>query len=224
MAGYFGKLPARADFVIGQCPKGFLKLWEAFLLKGLSQSRLDLGGSWKDAYMTMPIWRFDLVLQEQSDPALQEERVVAGAFMPSVDRVGREYPLTVAAEVEDGSGVEMGHWFDAAETVLLSALQEDVDFGAFQRTVADLPVPAGTAHTADRVAEGGIVLPAMPETDTVLFSRFRCRGGETDYAFICKGLPAAGAFRRLILPEESAGEQGTAGINHGRYHPEDHRT
>ncbi len=32
--GYFGKLPARADFVIGQCPAGFLKSWEAFLMTG----------------------------------------------------------------------------------------------------------------------------------------------------------------------------------------------
>ncbi|ASP32610.1 type VI secretion system-associated protein TagF [Labrenzia sp. VG12] len=220
MAGYFGKLPARADFVIGQCPKGFLKLWEPFLLKGLSQSRLDLSDSWKEAYMTMPIWRFDVTLQDRAGPD-PETRMVAGAFMPSIDRVGREYPLTVASDMNADQGAPPAHWYAAAEAVLLSALQEDGRFEDFQRAVAELPIPTGEAgHVAGEWTE----LPAMAGTDTVTVSNFRSRGGDRDFVFACKGLPDAGAFRWLILPEQIPEGQETAGVNHGRYHPEDHRT
>jgi len=223
-SGYFGKLPARADFVIGGCPAGFLKVWEPFLMKGLSQSRLDLNDAWEEAYMTMPVWRFRLT-PEGADGALKD--AVAGALMPSVDRVGRAFPLTlvagfasnrVEAEGEDG-------WYDQAETLLRGMLSEEADFGAFQQAVDRLEHPKATDGAACIVETAEFA--ELPGGEEALHARFWCRAGERQFAFSSRGLPEAGAFRWLILPEvfgASDKDDNAAGNTHGRSHPEDHQT
>ncbi|MCX2722924.1 type VI secretion system-associated protein TagF [Roseibium salinum] len=222
--GYFGKLPARADFVTRACPAGFLRLWEAFLLKGLAQSRLDLKDTWKDAYMTMPVWRFRLSPCETGGLLTG---AVAGALMPSIDGVGREFPLTIVAPF-DADGVAAAPadaWYDEVETVLLNVLEDGAALEAFQTAVArlDLPVPASGRMELETDGD----LAAMAETEGEVRSDFWCRAGEGHYAFRCSGLPDANAFRWLLLPDAygSAGEEKEeGGKSRGLYHPEDNRT
>jgi len=220
--GYFGKLPARSDFVSGHCPQGFLKLWEPFVMQGLAQSRLDLGKAWQEAYMTMPVWRFELTARDGSEIV---PPVLLGAFMPSVDGVGREYPLTLVAQCDLTAGEAAGSWFAAVETVLRSALGEDTDLPAFQEAVADLPAPARVKE--EEIPKPQTELCAAPEEGPIGVSRFWCRGGGASYSFRSGGLPHPSEFRWLLLPEHrpDAGDRGgMAGDHHGRYHPEDHRT
>ncbi|MBO6891426.1 MAG: type VI secretion system-associated protein TagF [Roseibium sp.] len=221
--GFFGKLPAKADFLVGDCPAGFLKIWEPFLMKGLAQSRLDLGSAWEEAYMTMPIWHFRLT-PSQSDGSLADR--VAGAFMPSVDRVGREFPLTVMAPfpVASEQGEQSDMSMDALETVLLGALDEQTDLGAFRRSVKTLSQKSTVLRSEDENASK--MLEPDSDISGVLESEFRCRGGTEEYAFKCDGLPGATAFRWLILPEQFQEEgQNTkaAGKLHGQNEPEDHQ-
>ncbi|MHA7772608.1 type VI secretion system-associated protein TagF [Roseibium sp. M-1] len=223
-SGYFGKLPARADFVIGRCPAGFLKVWEPFLVKGLAQSRLDLKDAWEEAYMTMPVWRFRLT-PEGPDGALKE--AVAGALMPSVDRVGRTFPLTLVAAIalDLPEGRNADGWYDQAEVLLRETLSEEAGFDSFQQAVDRFDGPglaaAGTGTDADpdsvELVGGGEALQA----------KFWCRAGNRQFAFSSKGLPEPGTFHWFILPEalEAAGlEENAVGNSHGRSHPEDHRT
>mgnify|MGYP000283051684 CR=1 FL=1 len=233
-SGYFGKLPARADFVIGACPGGFLRLWEPFLIGGLAQSRLDLKDAWEEAYMTMPVWRFWL---KPSGNGGGLATAVAGAFMPSVDRVGRQFPLTVVAPF--GAGDERDEpaedWYDDVEAVLLKALAEDAELSDFQEAVAGLapPEPGGNAGRYAQAPE----LAVMEGTSTVAGAGLHCRAGDGGYAFRCSGLPHPLAFRWLILPEtygaagdrrEGTGQpengQEEAGTSCGLYDPEDNRT
>ncbi|WP_299813771.1 type VI secretion system-associated protein TagF [uncultured Roseibium sp.] len=223
--GYFGKLPARGDFVTGACPAGFLKLWEPFLIEGLAQSRLDLKDAWEEAYMTMPVWRFWIKLENGG----KLEDAVAGAFMPSVDRVGRKFPLTVVAPVNPGESKTVrpaGDWYETVEAILLQTLQEDADLAGFQQAVADLvpPVPASDDNPSAGIPE----LAALGETGEWVSSGFYCKAGDREYAFACSGLPNAHAFRWLLLPESFGGagadEHQEAGSSGGLYHPEDSRT
>ncbi|GAB2187148.1 type VI secretion system-associated protein TagF [Roseibium sp. LAB1] len=222
--GYFGKLPARADFVIGQCPAGFLKSWEAFLMAGLAQSRQDLGEGWEEAFMTMPVWRFWLEPRRDSDEPVDP---VAGALMPNVDKVGRAFPLTLASSVrpaeQDARPAE--DWYDRAEEILRDTLREDAGLEEFQQAVAGLDAPFAVEASGKKgdAAE----LQAMPGTDTVVLSEFWCRAGEVGFEFSCAGLPDASAFRWLLLPEAFATRetpQDVAGNIQGRFHPEDHQT
>nr|WP_319387262.1 type VI secretion system-associated protein TagF [uncultured Roseibium sp.] len=224
LTGYFGKLPDRADFVTGSCPDGFLKLWEPFLIHGLAQSRQDLGGDWEDAYMTMPVWRFWMT--PTGTDGLPSARV-AGALMPSVDKVGRKFPLTVVGSSEgDGDACQpSGAWYDSVEDVLLGALGEDAALQEFQRAIAVLAAPFEGAETKD-ASSCEQLEPDRASRGQVL-SLFWCQAGPRAYRFGCDGLPAPEEFRWLLLPEafKAGPDNGkAAGQHHGRYQAEDHRT
>ena len=57
----------------------------------IASSRAALGEAWLPAWLEAPVWRFAL------SPDICGPDAVIGLWMPSVDRIGRYYPLTVAA-------------------------------------------------------------------------------------------------------------------------------
>lgn len=124
MPGFFGKIPAHGDFVTRNLARGFLDVWDGWLQACMAESRARLGDEWLDAYLTSPIWRFAL------SPGVCGAGAWAGVLMPSVDRVGRYFPLTIATALEAGvtpfdvAAHETG-WFGAAEALALHALDDD---------------------------------------------------------------------------------------------------
>jgi type VI secretion system protein ImpM len=90
-AGFRGKIPARGDFVRGGLPRSFSNPWDDWLERMLASSREKLGEAWVPAWLEGPVWRFALL------PGLCGPCAVLGLWLPSVDRVGRYFPLTVAA-------------------------------------------------------------------------------------------------------------------------------
>ena len=56
-------------------------------------SRASIGDAWLDLYLTAPMWRFF------AHPGALDAQPVAGVIFPSVDRVGRYFPLTVFAQM-----------------------------------------------------------------------------------------------------------------------------
>src|SRR5688500_5935545 len=121
--GLYGKLPAKRDFVSLSAPREFLAVWEPWLQGGVSASRLKLGSGWQAACLRSPIWRFWLGADVCG-------RTVTGAFMPSVDGVGRYFPLTILACADAGAAIPppelepQAAWFGKVERLLLSALDE----------------------------------------------------------------------------------------------------
>lgn len=116
--GFFGKIPARGDFVRGGLPRAFVEPWDSWLQRVLSDSRSRLGARWLPAWMEAPIWHFVL-------PAGQcGAAPVLGVWMPSIDSAGRHFPLTLARV---GALPERpGEWLAAAEAVGLATLQLDL--------------------------------------------------------------------------------------------------
>ena len=96
--GAYGKLPALGDFVRIGLGRDFVSAWDEWLQSGLLALSESLGEQWEALYMSAPIWRFSLQAGD-AGPA-----PVSGVMMPSVDRVGRKFPLTLAAQ-QDGGGV-----------------------------------------------------------------------------------------------------------------------
>jgi type VI secretion system protein ImpM len=139
--GLYGKLPSRRDFVAVSAPQDFMAVWEPWIEAAVSASRATLAGSWKDVFLRAPIWRFWL------GPGLVG-RAVTGAFMSSMDGVGRYFPLT-AFVLEDGHArIAPPHidpqdrFFDALEEYLLSTLFEAANFESVKERLDALPVPA----------------------------------------------------------------------------------
>lgn len=140
-AGFFGKLPARGDFVTRRLTRAFVDAWDAWLQEAMTASREALGEGWLDLYLTAPIWRFALA------PGVCAPDGIAGVLMPSVDSVGRYYPLTIAQSTGAAPPTALlaepvAGWFEAAEEVALSALADAFDFDGFDRDVGALGMPA----------------------------------------------------------------------------------
>ena len=91
--GWFGKIPAAGDFINRRLPNDFLQPWDEWLQSGIARGRSVLEARWDEVYLTFPVWRFLLPAGTGSQGHW------AGVLMPSVDRVGRHFPLTVAAPI-----------------------------------------------------------------------------------------------------------------------------
>lgn len=119
--GWYGKLPGLGDFASRRLPEGFIRAWDRWLQGNLSATQLRLGHGWIDRYLTMPIWRFVLL------PRLVDPRGWAGVLMPSVDRVGRQFPLTLALALPSDAATahvvfEAADWFGDLEDAALGML------------------------------------------------------------------------------------------------------
>jgi type VI secretion system protein ImpM len=137
-AGFFGKLPSHGDFVRRRVADDFVSGWDSWLQQCLAQSRETLGDAWLNTYLTSPVWRFALA------PAVCGTAAVAGILVPSVDRVGRYFPMTVVWPTPPNlSTLEIAlryrEGFEHAERLLLDTLAaENFEFGEFDRSVMEL--------------------------------------------------------------------------------------
>lgn len=124
--GWFGKLPSHGDFLQRRVSEAFLNKWDAWLQECVAQSRAQLGEGWLDTYLTSPVWRFFL-----SNGVIGASSF-AGIVLPSVDRVGRYFPLTIVAELPAelppmAVAIHGREWFKTIESLALHAL-ESTDF------------------------------------------------------------------------------------------------
>lgn len=97
-------------------PRGFVSAWDAWLSVVIPASQAVLGEAWLDAWMEAPVWRFALPPRQCGPDA------VLGLWMPSVDRAGRHFPLTLATMAEDAGEA----WLDRAEHAGRTALETDI--------------------------------------------------------------------------------------------------
>jgi type VI secretion system protein ImpM len=155
--GFFGKIPSLGDFVTRDLPREFLDAWDDWLQRSVAESKTALGDAWLNTYLHSPIWRFVLL------PGVCGESGWAGILMPSVDKVGRYFPLTFASSLSDGvhpfQVIEAGaDWFSAAEALALSVLQEDsVNVDTLQLSVAALDNAALQREAETRpILQGGV--------------------------------------------------------------------
>jgi type VI secretion system protein ImpM len=124
VAGWFGKIPNLGDFASRRLPPRFLAQWDDWLQTALAGSRGLIGECWLDVYLTSPVWRFLLF------PGICGDLGWTGILMPSVDRVGRYFPLTIAAELAALPASEdqlraLSDWLGWAEGVAMDALDPD---------------------------------------------------------------------------------------------------
>lgn len=119
--GLFGKLPAHGDFIYRDLPSGFINAWDAWLQAYVGSSREQIGEGWLDIYLTSPIWRFAL------SEGVIDQNAWAGIFLPSVDRVGRYFPFSIACRINGRSNplalIDQAEWFEAMESAALQALE-----------------------------------------------------------------------------------------------------
>jgi len=150
--GWYGKLPTLGDFASRRLEADFIEPWDRWLGEGLAAQREQLGEAWLDAYLGSPVWRF--VLMPGVLPGPGADGVLAGVLMPSVDKVGRYFPLTLvtrlAALPRSAAAIEsLLGWLHRLEDVAVDALQDDWSIEQLDAALEALPPPVATAAPAD---------------------------------------------------------------------------
>lgn len=210
--GVFGKLPSRGDFLSRSLPPSFVDPFHAWLSRGLADAREQLGPRFEPAYMQAPVWRFAL-----APGACGHERAL-GILMPSVDAVGRNFPLALLGFVEwtpdPGRLVlELADWFAELERRALLVLEDGFALQPWLAELEDLALPPeavahGVSEEWTRLSGSGAELSgAVREglgrygsTSVSLFwtegSPFVAAG-----ALLGRGLPNGASFARLLAED-----------------------
>ena len=166
--GYHGKIPSRGDFVTRGLPQSFLAPWEDWAEAAMKASRALLEDGWRDAWMVAPVWRFSLA------GGVCGPDGVLGLMLPSIDKVGRGFPLTIVALFPHLRGAPdrvMGAAFlDAAEDAARDAIAADLDPDSLAERIGAAPCPGGGGGSDDEPraflwTEGA---PNVPATDLTL--------------------------------------------------------
>ncbi len=89
--------------------------------------------------MSAPIWRFTL------SPGQAGPNTVLGVLMPSVDRVGREFPLTLVTKIAGNPPplhihFAAGHIFENLENIALDALEDGMSRDMLQTRLQEMPM------------------------------------------------------------------------------------
>ena len=163
MAGFgaYGKMPGLGDFFRLDTPPGFVSVWDDWLQNGLKAARLSLGADWQESYMSAPIWRFWL------GAGLAGRASVVGVMMPSVDRVGRMFPLTLMAQTDPEGASDEG-LFESLEEVALAALDDNMTRDALADRLSQLFLPRSPSltgslwRTAPENGDIALSFPALP--------------------------------------------------------------
>lgn len=163
--GLFGKLPQKRDFVSYGIPQRVLEPLETWIQSAVAASRAELGGRWEEFYLVAPIWRFWI------GPEILGA-ACTGSLMPSVDRIGRYFPLTAVHIAEPGRQTPpppfapRSEWHESVEMRLLSALEDREEINPEVLLDGLSPPSTEPSEPADGLSlfKGGPVWRSEPQT------------------------------------------------------------
>jgi type VI secretion system protein ImpM len=217
--GLYGKLPAYGDFIFRNLNAAFINPWDEWLQHFVSGSREQLGDDWLDIYLTSPIWRFVI------SPGVIDNRMWAGSMMPSVDRVGRYFPISLVKSFAPNINpidfmLRQNDWFDSLETHCLTALEGQIDADELTALVSEIDVsPNQSYQPTNHFGEAGpmllglsssgieqlynalpYVLNASLAAGLSSYSVWQTAGSEivSPVLFSCQGLPPTGSIASML--------------------------
>jgi type VI secretion system protein ImpM len=134
--GLFGKYPGKRDFIAHNLPIQILRPLEDWFQAGVAASRQLIGTHWQDRFLVQPFWNFRLGSAIVGTDCL-------GTFMPSVDGVGRYFPLCAVGWPDE---TEMGY--------PISAIFENEDWLASIQARLMATLDGGDLPGPDHIIEG----------------------------------------------------------------------
>ena len=217
--GLYGKLPAYGDFIIRHLNSAFTSGWDEWLQQFISASQEQIGEGWLEVYLTSPIWQFVI------SPGVIDSNMWAGIMMPSVDRVGRYFPISIvqplpASESAVSFLMSQGDWYDQLETQCLLALDGEIDADELVGTIAQIeyasldqyqatqnlgeagPIIIGLGGDDNSQTERAVpyLLNAILGSGMASFSLWKTAGSELigPTLFCCQGLPPVSGVAAML--------------------------
>lgn len=196
MTGYFGKVSTHGDFVSRRLPAQLVRAWDGWLQECIAASQARLGSAWLERYLTSPVWRFAIA------PGVLGPEGIGGVMMPSVDRVGRYFPLMVGAAgapplLDWFQG--QAAWFDTIEELARESL--DPAFMLVRLDGAPEPALAPSAvGPAWRLPLREDMTAAVANAALQGHSLWWTEGGPGIDAsmLVCRGMPHAAMFVSML--------------------------
>ncbi len=212
----FGKIPSVGDFFRLGAPQDFVADWDSWVQSAMLACQTSMGAAWDSFYMSAPIWRFALA------PGLAGARGVAGVLMPSVDRVGRRFPLTLLCPF-DGAETAKIHFandtfYDRLEDLALDALEDDMTRDRLAEGLAAMP-PLATvsARVSPRIGVGADVASLRAGmaagylgASTRHPSLWTARLPDRSHFMLCEGLPNGSQLQGLFNLDANIWQEGAA--------------
>lgn len=185
-AGWYGKLPGLGDFAMRRLPPEFVSHWDAWLQSGL-QTMSDSPAH--DSSALAPVCRFWLA------PGVVDTLAWGGLLMPSSDRAGRRFPLTVAQPMATlAQAIAARRWFSSVVAAMRFTLDNQHTLDDFEECLSALPPPP--LRAAPRADE---LLAAAVQTKASVCSVWWCHGAASAEDFqLWNRLPPASALAPLL--------------------------
>lgn len=199
-------MPGLGDFFRAGLPRSFVEPWDRWLQETILALKTSMADGWTTAYLSAPIWRFTL------SAGLIGPDPVQGVCMASVDRVGRQFPLTLARILPEGADVPLCHvtamkTFQSLEDIALASLDDDMNRESLEQKLEVVPVSSFTRGVITNRAQTLCVqtssMPAQELAANAIARRFRAPSLWTaelpDGARLmtCEGMPGAVQARGL---------------------------
>jgi type VI secretion system protein ImpM len=203
VTGYFGKVSTHGDFVNRRLPAQLVQAWDGWMQQCVQASQDRLGSAWLERYLTSPVWRFAIA------PGVLGPEGLGGVMMPSVDRVGRYFPLTIAAPGA-AALLDWFHgqaaWYDAIEDLARASLEPGFVLERFDGAPEPEPEPVPAAGapaamaTAWRLPLKEDMTAAIANAALQGHSLWWTDGGPFVEAsvLVCRGMPQAQGFAAML--------------------------
>ncbi len=187
--GVFGKIPKRGDFVSIGLPRSFTDAFVVWVRQGLEQAKQK--DEWQGIYFSSPIWQFSTAKN------FWDTQSWTGLIMPSVDSVGRNFPLVIASSTSSVNA----HWLAQAQTIALQALAvEDFKFDIWKSHLLSLFADVVPAEECALAAPAkGAFFRAMSASNDEIYSYHQEQADARGYAdLVLSGLKASQQEEALI--------------------------
>lgn len=199
--GWFGKLPGMGDFAQRRMDKRFMAVWDAWLQRGLVQLR-SAHEDWLAHYLEGPVCFFAL------GAGVAGVQSWLGVLVPSVDSVGRYFPLTLVAELapqsfvlQDADSGGVRRWWALGGQAALSALEGDMNGAGFEEVLHIL-----FAHNPQTPLVHAPYVSSLPVAGQSFWFT-QAESGEFDQ-LVVSGLPDDWAFNTLFGLTENVSSYG----------------
>ncbi|WP_161863086.1 type VI secretion system-associated protein TagF [Algicella marina] len=208
--GAYGKMPALGDFFRIELPAAFVGPFDEWIQRWMVQVKGDFGPNWNEVYNSAPIWRFGLA------GGLAGPSPVIGVMMNSVDRVGRQFPLVLAAQLEEGECPVFAHLsgtalFETLECVALDALEDTMSREVLKERLSALnwEIPVVSRRNCKMAENGWRLSGRATNIRDMLAARFlksqypevsvwSARVSETEYMVCHTGMPEASDMKAFL--------------------------
>ncbi len=186
-AGWYGKLPGLGDFAVRRLPPAFVEPWDAWLQAGLHDMPHARRAS--DDGALAPVRRFWL------SPGVVDALAWGGLLMPSTDRTGRRFPLTVAQPMLSlAQAIAARRWFTSVVAAMRFTQRNEHTLDDFEECLgALLPPPLRPAPRPDELLAADLL------NARAACSAWWCHGAASAKDFlIFDGMPAPAALATLL--------------------------